>query len=138
MEENCVDYDNFKAKRNEYNIILKELRSKHLAERINKCKGNSKALFKVVNSALNRKPESPLPHHIDDMSLASEFSKFFDEKIETIRSKLHENHDPIIMPFFKRNSTGLAFFLEETPFYPTMGRNREETGFKPVSSMKKG
>ena len=97
--KNCVDYDNFKAKRNEYNIILKELRSKHLAEKINKCKGNSKALFKVVNSALNRKPESPLPHNIDDMSLASEFSKFFDNKIQTIRSKLHENHDPIRCSF---------------------------------------
>ena len=34
--------------------------------------------------------------------------------------------------------TVLAFFPEETPFYPNMGRNREETGFKPVSSGKKG
>ena len=88
---NQVDYEIFKEKRNFYNKTLNNLRSKYLSEKVNKCQGNSKALFKVVNSTLNRKPISPLPTHANDATLATEFSEFFEEKIENIRNKLQNN-----------------------------------------------
>ena len=51
-------------------------------------KGNSKALFKTINSALYRKQKSPLPPHTDEKKLATELATFFNEKIENIRKKL--------------------------------------------------
>ena len=74
-----VNQEIFKEKRNLYNNILKKLRAEQLRNNIQKNKGNSKALFKIVNSALNRKSKSPMPPHDDDKQLASDFSKFFDD-----------------------------------------------------------
>ena len=92
------DFEIFKEKRNQYNSLLNNLRSKHLAEKITKCNGNSKALFKVVNSTLNRKTESPLPSCSDDISLANEFASFFENKIEAIRSKMNNDQGSSFTP----------------------------------------
>ena len=54
-----------KEKRNHYNTLLNELRAKDLANSVRMNKGNSKALFKIVNSALNRKQDLPLPPNTD-------------------------------------------------------------------------
>ena len=62
-----------------------------MTENIAKHKGNSKALFKIVNSCLNRKQESPLPYHENEETLANEFCTFFDQKIKGIREKLDLN-----------------------------------------------
>ena len=103
--KNHVNFEIFKEKRNNYNNILKNLRSKHLKNEIQKNKGNSKALFKIVNSVLNRKTESPMPPHADNKQLASDFAKFFDDKIDTIRSKLKQNSDTM-------GTTDLVFIRE--------------------------
>ena len=78
----------FKQKRNELNIHLNELKRKHLSAKISNNKGNSKALFKIVNSTLHRKQDLPLPHSNNDMELAANFSNFFVDKISKIRNRL--------------------------------------------------
>jgi exonuclease III len=112
-----IDFQVFKDKRNQYNATLNNLRNKYFAEKVQKCKGNSKALFKIVNAALNRKQESPLPSHTNNEKLASEFSKHFDEKIETIRSKLQS--DPIPIP----NSFNGSPLTRFAPVQPERLRN---------------
>ena len=83
-----VDFDNFKEKRNQYNKTLNNLRTQYLTKKIHENKGNSKALFKIINSSLNRKAISPLPPHENEKTLATDFSKFFEEKIDKIKLKL--------------------------------------------------
>ena len=82
------DWEAFKQKRNALNSTLSNLRSANLTNKIQKTKGNSKAMFKVLNASLNRKQDLPLPCHDDPKTLANEFNKFFDDKIQKIRLKL--------------------------------------------------
>ena len=83
-----IDLQLYKEKRNDFNRILSNHKSTHLANKIEQHKGNSKALFKTINSALYRKQKSPLPPHTDEKKLATELATFFNEKIENIRKKL--------------------------------------------------
>ena len=81
-----IDLNMYKEKRNAYNKLLKELKSKDLSKRITENKGNTKAMFKIINSMLNRKQSSPLPPHNDDITLANDFNAFFGNKIHTLRA----------------------------------------------------
>ena len=85
-----VDYQIFKEKRNNYNMLLRQLRSKHLSETISRHRGDSRAMFKALNTALHRKRPSRMPPDTDDCTLAEEFSTFFKEKIQKIRDKLDD------------------------------------------------
>ena len=102
--KNCINWEIFKDKRNQYNCTLANLRSTHLRNKIHQNKGNSKALFKIINAELNRKTESPLPPHLNDKDLASEFSEYFENKIDTIRSRLQQNST--VIPASIDNFTG--------------------------------
>ena len=82
------DWNVFKDKRNALNDHLNQLKAEDLRSKIQKTKGNSRAMFKILNSNLNRKQELPLPHHNNETELANDFNMFFDEKIKKIRSKL--------------------------------------------------
>jgi hypothetical protein len=83
-----IDYDIYRISKNSYNDKLNDLRAKDLAKRINDNKGNTRNMFKAINSALNRKQRLPLPPHINEKTLANEFISYFDEKINKIRQKL--------------------------------------------------
>ena len=85
------DLETFKDRRNELNNHLKDLKRKDLAKKINDNRGNSKALFKIVNNVLHRNQDLPLPPNKDDEVLASDFSNFFDTKISKIRETLDSN-----------------------------------------------
>jgi hypothetical protein len=87
------DLDAYKEQRNKYNTMLNNLRSKHLSEKISKNRGNSRDMFRSLNSALHRKVSPPLPQHDNATILANEFSDFFDDKISKIRTKL-DNDNP--------------------------------------------
>ena len=103
---NASHFEIFKEKRNAFNNLLKRIRSDDLSQKIQTNKGNSKALFKVINASLNRKQDSPLPHHDNDSALANEFAQFFDNKIQKLRSKLdsQETRDPIHNPTSNLNN----------------------------------
>jgi hypothetical protein len=85
-----VHFDLFKTKRNYLNNLLKRLKSEDLSKKIETNKGNSKALFKIINASLNRKQNSPLPNHRNDSDLANEFAAFFEQKINKLRTKLDD------------------------------------------------
>ena len=76
------DWNVFKDKRNALNDHLNQLKAEDLRSKIQKTKGNSRAMFKILNSNLNRKQELPLPHHNNKTELANDFKMFFDEKIK--------------------------------------------------------
>lgn len=82
------DLEIYKKKRNAVNNLLEAYKSNHLSKKIQQHKGNSKALFKVINSCLHRKQQSPLPDATDDKILANEFNTYFSKKIHDIRAKL--------------------------------------------------
>lgn len=58
---------------------------------IDRSGNNPKTLYKLVNSALDRKQEKPLPDYSSDIGeLAKDFDNFFIQKIKTIRSNMPE------------------------------------------------
>ena len=88
------DLNHYKEKRNDLNKLLDSLKSNHLSGKIRESKGNSKAMFKIINSCLHRKQQSPMPDHSDADMLANEFNTYFRNKILDIRTKLDStNHD---------------------------------------------
>ena len=96
------DLDNFREKRNELTKHTSEFKKKSLAKKIKDNKGNSKALFKIVNAELQRTQETPLPLVNDDKKLATNFLNFFDDKINKIRQKLdNSSTKPTIENSFK-------------------------------------
>ena len=88
------DWLTFKEKRNEYNTKLNQLKTADLKGKVEKYRHNSKAMFKLLNSSMNRKQEQPLPKHANDAVLANEFNRFFDDKISKIRDKLPNHQHP--------------------------------------------
>ena len=85
---NIGDWEEYKLKKNAYNVLLNDLRAQDISNKINKNKDNPRNMFKALNKALHRKQESVLPPHSSEKSLADEFSTFFDDKIRKIREKL--------------------------------------------------
>ena len=82
-----ADWENFKDNKNALNSKLNQLKEDDLSGKIQKAKGNSKAMFKILNSSLNRNQELPLPHHTNSEELANNFNDFFEDKIKKIRGK---------------------------------------------------
>ena len=73
--------------RNQYSALLKSARVNYYSNLIDQCAGDSRKLFRVVNS-LSREPlETALPEHDDPTKLANEFGTFF-KKIEIIKGNL--------------------------------------------------
>ena len=59
---------------------------------IEKSGKNPKTLYKLVNSALDRNQEKPLPDYTSDLyQLAEDFNDYFVKKIESIRAIMPEN-----------------------------------------------
>ena len=97
---NTINLIVYKKERNALNQLLQKLKRDELSKRVQDLKGNSKALFKVINQSLNRKQSLPLPHITPDTELTHKFANFFEAKIDRIRSKLDgTNTDQIPIPY---------------------------------------
>ena len=83
-----VDFENFRTQKNKVNTILKTKREAHITKLINDHKGDSKTLFKVFHNTVYGQKTTPFPSGKSNITLASEFSKFFTEKIDKIRADL--------------------------------------------------
>ena len=82
------DWNNYHKVRNQYSALPKSARVNYYSNPIDQCAGDSRKLFRVVNS-LSREPlESALPEHDDPTKLANEFGTFFLKKIEIIKENL--------------------------------------------------
>ena len=82
------DWNNYHKVRNQYSALLKSARVNYYSNLIDQCAGDSRKLFRVVNS-LSREPlETALPEYDDPTKLANEFGTFFLKKIEIIKENL--------------------------------------------------
>ena len=85
------DWNNYHKVRNQYSALLKSAHVNYYSNLIDQCAGDSRKLFRVVNS-LSREPlETALSEHDDPTKLAHEFGTFLLKKIEIIK----ENPDKI-------------------------------------------
>ncbi len=83
-----IDKQNFKDQKLKYKKILDDKRTKHYSNLIEENSNDPKGLFKVINTALNKKENTVFPTGVSDGELANEFLDFFDGKIDNIRSEL--------------------------------------------------
>ncbi len=83
-----IDKQAYKDQKNKTNELLNENKGKFFKKLIDENKDNPRNLFKVMNSALNRKRDTPFPPHTSETDLANDFSDFFTDKISKIRDKL--------------------------------------------------
>ena len=80
------DKDAYCTTYNQYSALLKKSRRMHFTDLIDQCSGDSKKLFKVVNSLCKGSQENPLPPLADPRQLANEFSQLFCKKIKLIKN----------------------------------------------------
>ena len=82
------DWNNYHKVRNRYSAFLKSARVNYYSNLIDQCAGDSRKLFRVVNSLCREPLETALPEHTDPTKLANEFGTFFLKKIEIISENL--------------------------------------------------
>ena len=83
-----VDKEAFKKQKNKVNDLLNEKKSDFYKQLVTENKENPRNLFRVINAALHRKQDTPLPPHTSKTELANEFGDFFTDKIDNIRNYL--------------------------------------------------
>ena len=69
-------------------------KKEYFSNMIKKAEGNPKTLYQLVNKELDRSQSKCLPNYTENISeLADSFNKFFEEKIEKIRSEMPDGYD---------------------------------------------
>ena len=94
------DWNNYHKVRNRYSAFLKSARVNYYSNLIDQCAGDSRKLFRVVNSLCREPLETALPEHTDPTKLANEFGTFFLKKIEIIKENLDkfQVQEPRLVP----------------------------------------
>ena len=82
------NWNNYHKVRNQNSAFLKSARVNYYSNLIDQCAGDSRKLFRVVNSLCREPLETALPEHTDPTKLANEFGTFFLKKIEIIKENL--------------------------------------------------
>ncbi len=77
----------------EYSNYLDNRRAESYAKLIEDNSEDPKTLFKVINKAIHRKQDNPMPQGKTNQELADEFADFFTDKIANIRTKIEQ--DPL-------------------------------------------
>ena len=72
----------YRQVRNEYCVRLKEAKSNNYCHLISECSGDTKKLFVVVSSLINKKQDNPLPPHGDSYRLANDIGECFCKKFK--------------------------------------------------------
>ena len=80
----------------EYSLRLKDDKTKYYNELIQDCEGDSKKLFRVVNSLCKERSVNLLPPHTSPLQLADDFEEFFCSKISRIREDITSSSVPSI------------------------------------------
>ena len=82
------DWNNYHRVRNQYSAFLKSARVNYYSNLIDQCAGDSRKLFRLVNSLCREPLETALPEHTDPTKLANKFGTFTLKKIEIIKENL--------------------------------------------------
>ena len=99
----------FDRERKKYRKMLLEAKTACYSEQMRGCRGNTKGLYKMVNTLMGTSSKNPLPNHTNNKDIAEEFADFFMDKIQKIRDNLTEN--PICKPT-RKSISSLAEFRQ--------------------------
>ena len=83
-----VNKEILKSKQKQVNELCIETKRKYYNDRVLAAENNSKELFKVANTLLNKPTCTSLPSHTAERDLANKFGQYFTEKISKIRTCL--------------------------------------------------
>ena len=102
----------YRNQRNRYNRILNEVYTRYLSNLVSENSRDPKALFKTINTLLNKKEQSPLPGHSSASELSATFNTHFIDKVTLIHHSLEEiNHTQnIVVVEERRYKIGLCNF----------------------------
>ena len=79
------DHVAFKLARNKFVSEINLRKSAYYNNEVNKCSGDQKKLYNLVNKLTKGPQETPLPDHQSKQELADEFGEFFKNKVDKIR-----------------------------------------------------
>ena len=71
--------------------MLVEAKNVCYSDPVKEGKGDTKGLYRMVNTLMGTSSSNPLPSHANNSNLAEDFADFFMGKIENIRENLAEN-----------------------------------------------
>ena len=109
--------------RKEYNILLTQVKTTKIKEKIDDCHNDTKKLYELVVYLTGTATKNPLPPGKTDNQLAEDFVKFLMNKIQTIRDNLADH------PLYKPKPTNI-------PKFYTFKKLREEDVRKLISKTK--
>ena len=121
------DWNNYHKVRNQYSAFLKSARVNYYSNLIDQCAGDSRKLFRLVNSLCREPLETTRPKHTDPTKLANEFGTFFLKKIEIITENLDkfQVQEPRLLRriwrVFPRYPSKKCLRLFENPPMPLVG-----------------
>ena len=98
MRKNKIpsDASSYRKICDEYCLLLKDAKTNYYTELILNCEGDSKKLFRVVNSLCKERSVNLLPPHTSPLQLADDFGDFFCSKISRIRDDIVSSSVPSI------------------------------------------
>lgn len=85
-EKSPLNRSRLRKQINLFNRLVSKAKDAYYRDIINKTMGNSKQLWNTLNRVLHRTPDTILPEHTCEKSLADTFSSYFINKIATIRA----------------------------------------------------
>ena len=100
----------FDIERKKYRRMLVEAKNECYSEKVKDCRGDTKRLYRMVNTLMGTSSSNPLPKHTSNKELAEEFAGFFMEKIQKIREHLADN------PIYKLTGKHTPSLSEFIPF----------------------
>ena len=80
----------YRNQRNRYNRMLNEAHTRYFSTLVSENSRDPKALFKMIDTLLNKKKQSPLPDYTSASELASKFNTYFIDKVIEIHQSLEE------------------------------------------------
>ena len=88
----------------EASILANSKKKAFFSKLIRKSDNNSKTLFNLVNNALDRKQQQPLPDSTESIgSQVKEFNDYFSDKIKKIRADMDHEFSPPLNEFVGKN-----------------------------------
>lgn len=94
-----VHRDLFKAQRQAVRDMIRQARSQYYNQKIQQCRSDQGALFKVIGQLAGKSATPILPSHTSAQDLAASFSDFFIRKITTIRERLVSQRQSTPAPY---------------------------------------
>ena len=105
-----VNRDLYISERNHVTDLITAARSKHLRNAIAEKKGDTKQLFRLVDSLCGKSEDPALPRNGSDQAIAETFSSFFIQKIVKIQESIPDASLDAEMLSFPAASVELASF----------------------------